>query len=107
MPIRLVVFDWAGTVLDFGCFAPVAAFRDAFAQLGVEVSVAEARAPMGLHKKEHIRVMLHEPGLARRWADVHGRQPDERDVERLYAITTPLQTAAAGQIGRASCRAGV
>jgi phosphonoacetaldehyde hydrolase len=51
MAIRLVVFDWAGTVIDFGCCAPVAAFRDAFAKLGVPVSVAEARAPMGLHKK--------------------------------------------------------
>jgi phosphonoacetaldehyde hydrolase len=97
MAIRLVVFDWAGTVLDFGCFAPVAAFRDAFAQLGVEVSVAEARAPMGLHKKEHIRVMLREPGLACRWAEVHNRPADDTDVERLYSITTPLQIAAAGR----------
>jgi phosphonoacetaldehyde hydrolase len=97
MAIRLVVFDWAGTVIDFGCFAPVAAFREAFAELGVAVSVAEARAPMGLHKKDHIRVMLSEPGLARRWAEVHGRGPDESDVERLYAIVTPLQTVAAGR----------
>lgn len=95
MAIRLVVFDWAGTVLDFGCCAPVAAFRDAFAQRGVPVSLAETRAPMGLHKKEHIRVMLHEPDLAGRWAQVHGRAPTEDDVEQLYAIVTPLQVAAA------------
>jgi phosphonoacetaldehyde hydrolase len=97
MAIRLVVFDWAGTVMDFGCFAPLSAFREVFAELGVPVSVAEARGPMGLHKKEHIRVMLREPGLARRWAQVHKREPDERDVERLYAIVTPLQIAAAGR----------
>lgn len=95
MSIRLVVFDWAGTVIDFGCCAPVAAFRDAFAQLGVPVTLAEARAPMGLHKKEHIRVMLEQAELAERWARVHGRQPDATDVERLYAIVTPLQIAAA------------
>src|SRR5690348_12253128 len=97
MAIRLVVFVLAGTVMDFGWLAPLAAFRDAFAEEGVPVSVAEARGPMGLHKKEHIRVMLREPALARRWAQVHNREPDERDVERLYAIVTPLQTAAAGR----------
>jgi phosphonoacetaldehyde hydrolase len=99
MAIRLVVFDWAGTVIDFGCFAPVAAFRDAFAELGVTVSVDEARAPMGLHKKDHIRVMLHDPDVGRRWVEVHGREASESDVERLYAIVTPLQTAAAGRHG--------
>jgi phosphonoacetaldehyde hydrolase len=41
--------------------------------------------------------MLREPGLARRWGQVHGQQPDESDVERLYALVTPLQTAAAGR----------
>jgi phosphonoacetaldehyde hydrolase len=97
MSIRLVVFDWAGTVIDFGCFAPVAAFQDAFAQLGVPVTVAETRAPMGLHKKEHMRVMLREPGLARRWREVHRRESSESDIERLYAIVTPLQIAAAGR----------
>jgi phosphonoacetaldehyde hydrolase len=97
MSIRLVVFDWAGTVIDFGCFAPVSAFQEAFAQLGVPVSVAETRAPMGLHKKEHMRVMLREPGLARRWQGVHGRDSNEADIERLYAIVTPLQIGAAGR----------
>ena len=27
--------DWAGTAVDYGCFAPVAAFIEAFAEKGL------------------------------------------------------------------------
>ena len=60
--IKLVILDWAGTVLDFGCRAPAGAFVAAFAEVGVTVSVAEARRPMGLHKKDHIREMRTRQG---------------------------------------------
>lgn len=30
--IQGVIFDWAGTTVDFGCFAPVSAFAEAFAR---------------------------------------------------------------------------
>jgi phosphonoacetaldehyde hydrolase len=43
--IRAVVLDWAGTTQDHGSVAPVAAFVEAFRRFGVEISVAEARAP--------------------------------------------------------------
>jgi phosphonoacetaldehyde hydrolase len=65
--IRLVVFDWAGTTVDHGSRAPVAAFVRAFAGHGVEVTPDEARGPMGLHKRDHIRAMLQMPAVARRW----------------------------------------
>ena len=32
--IRAVVFDWAGTMVDFGCQAPVGALIEAFAATG-------------------------------------------------------------------------
>jgi phosphonoacetaldehyde hydrolase len=46
-PVRAVVLDWAGTAVDFGCMGPVAVFQEVFARRGVEVTVHEARAPMG------------------------------------------------------------
>ena len=30
-PIQAVIFDWAGTMIDFGCRAPVMALREVFA----------------------------------------------------------------------------
>lgn len=94
--IRLVVLDWAGTAVDFGCFAPVDAFVRVFTDRGVEVSVAEARQPMGLHKKDHIREMLSQAPLAERWRVVRGRDWTEADVEELYEAAGPMQLAAIG-----------
>jgi phosphonoacetaldehyde hydrolase len=89
--IRLVVFDWAGTTVDHGCFGPVAAFIEAFASQGVDVTASEARGPMGLHKKDHIRVMLQRPQVAQRWRRAHGRDWNEADVQELYCRFVPRQ----------------
>ena len=42
--IEAVVFDWAGTTVDFGCFAPVQAFVEVFKQYGARLYRASARA---------------------------------------------------------------
>jgi len=89
--IRLVVLDWAGTTVDHGSFAPLAAFVEAFARHGVAVSSAEARVPMGLHKKDHLRAMLEMPGVARRWRQIHARDWTDADVESLFNAFMPLQ----------------
>ena len=80
-----VIFDWAGTVLDFGCIAPVAAFREAFAQAGVEISELEARQPMGAAKREHIEMILAQPEAAARWLTSKGTAAGQEDIDRLYA----------------------
>jgi phosphonoacetaldehyde hydrolase len=89
--IRLVVFDWAGTTVDFGSCAPVAPFVGAFARCGVEISPAEARGPMGLHKRDHIRALLALPAIASRWRTAHGREWAEADVEQIFERFIPLQ----------------
>ena len=33
--IECIIMDWAGTAVDYGCFAPVAAFIEAFAEKGL------------------------------------------------------------------------
>ena len=93
--IKLVVFDWAGTTIDFGCMAPAGAFVASFAAKGVAVTIAEARGPMGLHKKDHIRAMLRSEGVAAKWRAAHGRDWTEADVESLYQDVTPRQVEAA------------
>lgn len=95
--VKLVILDWAGTAVDFGSCAPAGAFVEAFADAGVTVSVAEARAPMGLHKKDHLREMLRQPSLAYRWYATIGRHWSERDIEYLYSLVTPMQVKAAAE----------
>lgn len=48
--IECIIMDWAGTAVDYGCFAPVAAFVESFRAIGVPVTAAETRAHMGLTK---------------------------------------------------------
>ena len=83
-PIRLVVFDWAGTTVDHGCFAPVQPFVDALAAAGIEITIAEARTPMGLAKRDHLRAILAMPRIAARWHEMHRRDVVEADIDMLY-----------------------
>ena len=36
--LQAAILDWAGTVVDFGSFAPTQIFVEAFAEFGVSVS---------------------------------------------------------------------
>lgn len=96
-PVRAVVLDWAGTAIDYGCIGPVAPFIEVFANCDVTVTAAEARAPMGLAKKDHLRAMFRDKSVARRWHDVHGFFPDEREVNLLYRELEPLMVSAAAR----------
>ncbi len=87
---RAAVFDWAGTTIDFGSFAPVGAFVEAFRRFGIEATVAEARAPMGAPKWHHVRAMLEMPGIARQWQVRHGRAPQAADVDKVYELFLPM-----------------
>jgi phosphonoacetaldehyde hydrolase len=87
--IEGVLFDWAGTTVDFGCFAPVNVFIDIFKNAGVEVTMEEARAPMGMLKIDHIRAMLSMPRISTVWEEKYGRVFNEQDVENLYAEFEP------------------
>lgn len=92
-PVQAVILDWAGTTVDFGSLAPVAAFVRLFAEQGVTLSVAEARGPMGLEKREHIRQLCESPAIAARWRERHGVEPGAAEVDRLYEVFVPLQIA--------------
>ena len=90
--VRLVVFDWAGTTIDFGSLAPLDAFITVFAARGVTVTSDEAREPMGRHKKEHLRIMLQMPSVAEKWRQRHGgRAWTEADLEEMYRELVPRQ----------------
>ena len=91
--LKAVLLDWAGTTLDYGCCAPAVVFVEVFKRQGVEITMEEAREPMGAHKKVHIRQITQIPAVARRWQDVHGRVPNEQDVEAMFEQFVPLQIA--------------
>jgi phosphonoacetaldehyde hydrolase len=89
--VKAVILDWAGTTVDYGSYAPVMAFAAVFTSWGVPITFAEARAPMGVAKKDHIRSITQMESVMRRWREVHGRSPDEDDVEGMFQDFVPQQ----------------
>jgi phosphonoacetaldehyde hydrolase len=88
--LKAVVFDWAGTTVDYGSRAPMGAFVQVFAQFKVDISVPEARVPMGLPKWDHIKALLDDPAIAARWQKAHGQLPAKADIDRIYGVFVPL-----------------
>ena len=93
MTLKAVVFDWAGTMIDFGSFAPMGVFVEAFKAFDVTVTVEQARGPMGLPKWDHIRTMMDDPAIADAWRQAHGDDPSDRDVTRVYDVFVPMNEA--------------
>lgn len=91
---KAVVFDWAGTTIDFGSFAPTGAFVGAFEQFGIDLSVAQARAQMGLPKWDHIAALLQVPEINAQWVERTGRWPGAQEVEQIYQVFVPMNEAA-------------
>ena len=88
-----VIFDWAGTTVDFGSMAPVAAFRAAFADFGISPTDAEIRAPMGMLKRDHIKAMLKGERIAQEFLARHGRASTGDDAEAIYSRFEPALMA--------------
>ena len=96
-PVKAVVFDWAGTMVDFGCMAPVEALIEVFAAEGVPLSDAEARRDMGKAKHDHLTAIMANPAVAARWQADKGAASTHADIERIYQKLVPAMTGAAAR----------
>jgi len=77
-PLKAVIFDWAGTVVDYGSRAPVLAMVELFRRHGIPITPEQARRPMGLHKRDHIAELLRQLEI-------------DADLEALYTEFVPIQ----------------
>ena len=92
----LVIFDWAGTMVDFGSEAPVKALIEAFAAEGIALDAATARHDMGKSKNDHVGCLLREPVVATAWRVRHGRAPQPGDVDLIMVrLVGPMREHAA------------
>ena len=82
--IECIILDWAGTAVDYGCFAPVAAFIESFNEIGVPVTAAETRAYMGLTKIEEIRALFNIDRVKAAFREKFGRDYTDEDVQARY-----------------------
>lgn len=91
--LTAVVFDWAGTILDFGSCAPMGAFVRLFEKYGIQVTIEQARGPMGMAKWDHIKALGSLPEVAAQWLARYGKPFSDADVDTLYEVFTPMNAA--------------
>ena len=83
--ISCVIMDWAGTAIDFGCFAPLNAFLKVFSEeKGIDITYRQAREPMGLLKIDHIKAILNIPEVNEKFRARYGRDWNMEDINEMY-----------------------
>lgn len=95
--LSAVIFDWAGTIVDFGSCAPMAAFVRLFRDYGVDIDIAEARAPMGMAKWDHIHALGTQERIGRAWLQARGTPFGTADADELYRVFTPMNAASVAE----------
>lgn len=96
--IEAVILDWAGTVVDYGSVAPTSIFVEAFKKAyDFDLSLAEARVPMGMGKWDHIKTLGQLPEVDARWQAQFGQSMTDETVDEIYRTFMPLQKAKVAQ----------
>lgn len=95
MIIKAIIFDWAGTTVDYGCIAPAGVFVEIFERRKIMLTVEEARGPMGLAKRDHIAELLKLQTIRDQWLARFLRLPSEEDLNELYQELEPAMASIA------------
>ena len=91
--VSYLMLDCSGTTMDRYVDAPAIVFVEVFKQYGVEITMPEARGPMGLRKDLHIKAITQVPSVRKRFVDKFGREPGQSDVDAMFAVFVPTQLA--------------
>ena len=89
--VGYVMLDCSGTTMDRYVDAPAIVFVEVFRKYGLEISMPEARAPMGLRKDLHIKAITEIPSVRGRFTAKFGREPTQADVDAMFADFVPTQ----------------
>ena len=89
--VKGLILDWSGTTADAFVIAPAIVFVESFEKHGVEISMEEARGPMGLRKDLHIAALMEVPEIRDRWTKVYDAEPTQKDVDAVFADFVPMQ----------------
>jgi len=96
-PLKAAILDWSGTTADQHVLAPAVVFFDVFKKHGVEITMEEARLPMGLRKDLHIGKILEIPEVKERWTKIKGEAPTQATVDMLFDDFVPMQLECLGK----------
>lgn len=83
--VKLVVFDWAGTTVDYGCIAPLAVFERIFENKNIHLTREEILKPMGMGKRDHIETLLSTKEATRQWKEIYQSDWTQADIDEMFA----------------------
>lgn len=89
--VSFVMLDCSGTTMDRYVDAPAIVFVEVFKDFGVDITMQEARVPMGLRKDLHIKQLTEMPSIREKWKTVHNKYPDQKDADAMFKIFVPKQ----------------
>jgi phosphonoacetaldehyde hydrolase len=89
--IKTVILDNSGTCVDPFVIAPAVVFQEVFKQHNIDISMREARIPMGLRKDLHISEILKLPRIQEEFIKVNGRKSTKDDVATIFNDFVPMQ----------------
>ena len=98
--IKLVILDIGGTVCDgpqnlshiypnddgIAVKGPVVVMDDIFKEYKMDVDWTTIRKPMGLFKKDHLRVILQYDDVSKQYKKAQGHDWTEDDVEEMFNL---------------------
>lgn len=91
--VGYVMLDCSGTTMDRYVDAPAIVFVEVFKKYGLEITMPEAREPMGLRKDLHIKAITEIKSVRERFTAKFGRAPNQSDVDAMFADFVPTQLA--------------
>ncbi|NJP07124.1 MAG: phosphonoacetaldehyde hydrolase [Chloroflexaceae bacterium] len=82
--LQAVILDWAGTTVDYGCCAPVAALVETLQRRGIELEHGEARSSLNMGKYDHLSALAQTPSVIQQWQAIYGAQSSDADLEAMF-----------------------
>ncbi|MCX4029032.1 phosphonoacetaldehyde hydrolase [Endozoicomonas sp. SM1973] len=89
--VQGVIFDLAGTLIDFGAMAPVEALQATFADHHIDIPEPLLRQLSTSDYQQQLKQLLDEGTVSEAWSNQYGRLPSHEDLENLQQQFIPHQ----------------
>lgn len=99
-PIKAVILDWDGAIVDHGSCASIQTNIELFRQHGVQISIQQLRATIGISQRAQIEAIFEMDQVTLQWEQIHGLYPTQKDIYSLYRELIPLQAASIDEFGQ-------
>ena len=81
--LKAIIFDWAGTIIDFGSLSTIIAIKKIFKKRNIDINHDQIQKDMGLKKIIHLKKILQLKKIKRQWKKKIKKNANKSDLEKL------------------------